>query len=185
MDVVRRFTSDAYAQALSSWAWLEGIDRMEPVLANAFGDVFLRDQDGSFAFLDTVDGSLVPAWPDAATLQAAINTREVQDILLAHLVRAARLVPGPEQVLSFRVPPVLGGELSVENIELAAFVGVGQRRRSGPRAGPGAAAGNPRHRHPDRLDRATGAARPDVQPQARPLCVRAQRMGVIDHGGQP
>ena len=123
MDVVRRFTSGAYAQALSSWAWLEGIDRMEPVLTNAFGDVFLRDQDGSFAFLDTVEGSLVPAWPDAATLQAAINTKEVQDeYLLAHLVRAAGLVPGPEQVLSFRVPPVLGGELSVENIELADFV---------------------------------------------------------------
>jgi len=68
MDVVRRFTSDAYAQAMSFWAWLKGIDRMEPVLANAFGDVFLRDQDGSFEFLDTVDGSLVPAWPDAATL---------------------------------------------------------------------------------------------------------------------
>ena len=36
--------------------------------ANAFGDVFLRDQDGSFEFLDTVDGSLVLVWPDAATL---------------------------------------------------------------------------------------------------------------------
>ena len=108
---------------MSSWAWLEGLDRMVPVLANAFGDVFLRDQDGSFSFLDTVDGSLARAWPDAAALQAAINTREVQDeYLLAHLVRAAGLEPGPEQVLSFRIPPVLGGELSVENIELADFV---------------------------------------------------------------
>jgi hypothetical protein len=96
---------------------------MEPVLANGFGDVFLRDQDGSFSFLDTLGGSLVPAWPDAATLQAAINTREVQDeYLLAHLVRATELEPGPEQVLSFRIPPVLGGELSVANIELADFV---------------------------------------------------------------
>ena len=60
---------------------------------------------------------------DAATLQAAINTREVQDeYLLAHLVRATELEPGPEQVLSFRIPPVLGGELSVANIELADFV---------------------------------------------------------------
>ena len=125
MDVVRRFTSDAYAQALSSWTWLEGIDRMEPVLANAVGDVFLRDPDGSFWFLDTVEGSLVPTWPDAASLQAAVNTREVQEqYLLAHLVRDAAeagMDPGPDQVLSFRLPPVLGGELSVDNVELADF----------------------------------------------------------------
>ena len=125
MDVVRRFSSEAYAQALSSWVWLEGLERLEPVLANAFGDLFLRGSDGSFSFLDTVEGSLVPTWPDAASLQAAVDTREVQEqYLLAHLVRAAAeagMEPGPEQVLTFTVPPVLGGELSVENLELADF----------------------------------------------------------------
>jgi type VI secretion system (T6SS) immunity protein Tdi1 len=126
MDLVRRFSSEAYVQALSSWTWLEGLERSKPVLANAFGDVFLQAPDGSFSFLDTVEGSLVPTWPDAASLQAAVNTREAQEqYLLSHLVHAAAeagMDPGPDQVLSFTVPPVLGGELSVENIEPADFV---------------------------------------------------------------
>jgi hypothetical protein len=32
------------------------------------------------------------------------------------------LAPGNDQVLSFKVPPVLGGELSTENLEVADFV---------------------------------------------------------------
>ena len=41
------------------------------------------------------------------------------------LVKAASdtgLLPGADQVLSFKVPPVLGGELAPANLELADFV---------------------------------------------------------------
>lgn len=112
--------------ALEGWGWLGGLTGMTPALANAFGDLFLQASDGSFAFLDTLGGSLERMWPDAASLQAAINTSQGQDeYLLIGLFRdaaTAGLEPGPEQVLSFRVPPVIGGELAVENLEVTDFV---------------------------------------------------------------
>lgn len=126
MDVIRRFPSDSYTKALESWRWMNQLASMTPALATPFGDVFMQDCDGSFCFLDTLNGKLVPTWPDAASLQAAINTREVQDeylmLGLAHAASSVGLEPGPDQILSFKVPPVLGGELSVENLEVADFV---------------------------------------------------------------
>lgn len=126
MDLIRRFQSQQYAEALSSWAWLDGLAGMTPVLANAFGDVFLQGPDGSFSFLDTVGGRLDQIWPDGATLQADINTPAAQDeYLMRGLVAAAQvagLLAADGQVLSFKVPPVLGGALDLENLELADFV---------------------------------------------------------------
>jgi len=126
VELIRRFRSEDYATALESWGWLDELPRMEPAFASCFGDVFLQGQDGSFSFLDTLGGKLDRVWPDGASLRAAINTHQAQDeYLRAGLVHAATeagLVPGPDQVLSFKVPPVLGGELSVENLEIADFV---------------------------------------------------------------
>ena len=126
MEPIRRFDSQSYSAALESWGWLDGVAGMSPVLANAFGDLFLQAEDGSFAFLDTLGGKLERVWPDAASLQAAINTDRAQDeYLLIGLVQeavAAGLEPDTRQVLSFKVPPALGGELSVENLEVTDFV---------------------------------------------------------------
>lgn len=126
MELIRRFRSDEYAEALSSWAWLGGLAGMIPALTNVFGDVFLQGQDGSFSFLDTVGGRLDRVWSDAAALQADINNPQAQDeylmIGLVHAADAAGLAPGDGQVLSFKVPPVLGGALDPENLEHADFV---------------------------------------------------------------
>ena len=126
MEPIRRFDERSYSAALESWAWLDGVAGMSPALANAFGDLFLQAEDGSFAFLSTLDGTLGPVWPDAASLQAAINTRQAQDeLLLVGLVddaSQAGLDPGPREVLSFNVPPVLGGDVSVDNLTVADFM---------------------------------------------------------------
>jgi hypothetical protein len=126
MEMIRRFGANVYAEALDSWNWLEGLSGMTPALTNAFGDVFLQGQDGSFSFLDTVGGRLDRVWPDAASFQADINTPTAQDeylmVGLAQAAEGAGLTPGSDQVLSFKVPPVLGGELSAENLEVADFV---------------------------------------------------------------
>ncbi len=126
MELIRRFGANAFVEALSSWAWLDGLAGMTPALANAFGDVFLQGRDGSFSFLDTVGGRLDRFWLDAASLQADINNPEAQDkYLMVGLAQAADsqgLTPGVDQVLSFKVPPVLGGQLSTENLELVDFV---------------------------------------------------------------
>jgi hypothetical protein len=126
MELTRRFGPHVYEEALESWRWIDELSKMTPALTNAFGDVFLQDRDGSFSFLDTLGGKLERVWPDAASLQAGINTREAQDeylmIGLALAAGDAGLSPGPDQVLSFKVPPVLGGQLAGEDLELADFV---------------------------------------------------------------
>ena len=126
VEIARRFGADAYAQALESWDWLEGLAGMAPALTNAFGDVFLQAEDGSFWFLDTVGVRLDRVWSDAASLRADINTPAAQDeylmVGLAQDAVGAGLLPGDDQVLSFKVPPVLGGELSTENLEVSDFV---------------------------------------------------------------
>jgi len=64
-------------------------------------------------------------WPDADALQAELNTPEGQDrYLMAGLAFAAErqgIVPSATQVLSFKVAPVLGAAIAVENIEVMDF----------------------------------------------------------------
>lgn len=104
VESIRRFDAKSYSGALESWGWLDGLAGMSPALANAFGDLFMQAEDGSFAFLSTLDGTLQTLWPDAASLQAAINTPRAQDeFRLAGLVQDASragLDPSPQQVLS-------------------------------------------------------------------------------------
>lgn len=126
MEMIRRFSMDTYVAALESWDWLDGLAGMTPVLTNAFGDVFLQAPDGSYSFLDTVDGRLDRIWDDAAALQSDINTPAAQDTyLMLGLALAGEelgLAPTDDQVLSFKVPPVLGGAVSAENLEITDFV---------------------------------------------------------------
>lgn len=85
-----------------------------------FGDVFLQGTDGVW-FLDTLEGTLTMRWPDAAALQADLNTAEGQDrYLLGGLAVAAQrqgIVPGPAQILTFSILPALGGQISADNVE--------------------------------------------------------------------
>lgn len=126
MEPIRKFDAQSYSQALESWGWLERLAGMSPAFTNAFGDLFMEAEDGSYAFLSTLDGTLERQWPDAASLQAAINTRQAQDeFLIIGLVQDASragLDPSPHQVLSFEVPPALGGKVAVENLTVEDFV---------------------------------------------------------------
>lgn len=127
MELIRRFTAEQYALALASWRWLnDQIETLVPTHATAFGDVFLQGPDGGFWFLDGLEGSLERFWDTGSDLQATLNTPEGQErFLMVGLVQQAAqsgLKPGPDQVLSFKVPPVLGGQVDVSNVELADFV---------------------------------------------------------------
>lgn len=125
MQLVRRFAAEKYGQALESWAWLPDLAGKTPRLATTFGDVFLEAVDG-YWFLDTIEGTLTHRWPNAAALQADVNMSEVQQQLLvvdlASAAAAAGLAPTSDQVLAFKVLPVLGGAIDVANVEVADFV---------------------------------------------------------------
>jgi hypothetical protein len=125
VELIRRFPPETFATAMESWAWIGELEGKVPRLASMFGDVFLEGADG-FWFLDTIEGTLTRRWPDAASLQADVNNAEARDqLLMPGLVAAAAdvgLVPGEQQVLAFKVPPVLGGEVSADNLDLLDFL---------------------------------------------------------------
>lgn len=124
MEVIRRFSGEQYAAALGSWEWL-GLAGKAVLCASPFGDVFLEDPDGVW-WLDVVDGALTRPWPSRAEFAAAMATVDGQsEYLLAALALAAEeagLVPGPDDVYAFAVPPKLGGAFEVDNVEIRDFV---------------------------------------------------------------
>lgn len=125
MEMIRRFDPETFARGLADWGWLIGGRNLQPIAASMFGDVFLQGSDGVW-FLDTLEGTLTMRWPDAATLQAELNTAEGQDqYLLGGLAVAAQrrgIVPGPAQILTFSILPALGGPISADNVEAMDYV---------------------------------------------------------------
>ena len=123
MELTRSFTAGQFARALESWDWAD-IQNKQPVFTSPFGDVFFKAQDG-FWFLDLLEGMLTRLWSDADALQAELNTAAGQDrYLMAGLAFAAErqgIIPSARQVLSFKVAPVLGAAIAVENIEVMDF----------------------------------------------------------------
>jgi hypothetical protein len=123
MELTRSFSADQFARALESWDWAD-IQGKQPLFTSPFGDVFFQAQDG-FWFLDLLEGTLTRPWSDVGALQAELNTAEGQDrYLMAGLAFAAErqgIIPSGGQVLSFKVAPVLGAAIAVENIEVMDF----------------------------------------------------------------
>ncbi|RZT28607.1 uncharacterized protein DUF1851 [Kribbella sp. VKM Ac-2569] len=124
MELTRSFSDEQYARALESWTFLE-LDGLVPVFTSPFGDVFFQAADG-FWWLDTLEGTLELTWASADELRDELNTEDGQDqYLLAGLAFGAAnqgVVPGPDQVYSFTHPPQLGGELTLDNVEVLDFV---------------------------------------------------------------
>ncbi len=125
MELTRSFTAEQYQRALASWQWT-GVAGKEPLFTSQFGDMFFEDAEG-FWYLDFVEGTLTKEWDDLATLRAVLSTEQGQDrYLLGGLAMAAmtrgQLTPTRNQVLCFKVPPIIGGPFTVENIGLTDFV---------------------------------------------------------------
>ena len=116
--------ADRVKLALEAWSWLVGSDK-EPILISAFGDVFLRDAGGVW-FLDTAHGSLDRICDTESELRALLQSDEnAAHYLMSWLVAAAEergLTPGPGQCYGFKVPPVLGGKVVLENVHLLDFM---------------------------------------------------------------
>ena len=125
VQLTKAFDETSFARALESWDWVGDIAEKVPVLSTLFGDVIFQDRLG-FWFLDTVEGTLTQPWADRSELQASLATEDGQDqFLLAGLAIGAHqsgLVLSEEDVYSFTVPPILGGQFEVSNIEATSFV---------------------------------------------------------------
>jgi len=106
---------------LSDWRWLVP-GSFRPFCLTMFGDWFFEDATGRVIFLDTVAAQLAEIAPSR---QAFLTERVLQANLdqwfmadLAMLCWERGLRPGPGQCLSFKIPPMLSGQLDVDNIEV-------------------------------------------------------------------
>jgi hypothetical protein len=124
VELIRRFTAEQYSGALEAWRFL-GVDGKQPLFCSPFGDVFLQSDDGVW-FLDVVGGTLSREWSSVQDLEAALNTVDGQShFLMVGLAQSAAdlgLVPSPQQVIFFKIPPMVGGALAADNLELADMV---------------------------------------------------------------
>jgi hypothetical protein len=112
-------------RGLESWDWICFND-LKPILVSSFGDIFFESPTG-IQFLDTIEGKLKRIASDRSDLQKQLSTVQGEDeFLLAGLVFAARerlhLCLQPGECYDFKVPPVLSGAISPENLQKMSFV---------------------------------------------------------------
>jgi hypothetical protein len=125
VDLTIRPSDADIVRALASWRWL--LDRpLQPIFASKFGDVFFFDQSGRVLMLSMLDGELVEIAPSSDAFNAAKRTPEKQQewFLDAFVFRCEREgnTLGPGQCYAFLPPPICGGKIAFENIQVFDFV---------------------------------------------------------------
>jgi hypothetical protein len=126
LELVRNFSDDDVVRALDGWQWLDGLEGLLPWFASPFGDLFLVDGQDGVWYLDLIEGALTRPWEDRDACLAALATTDGLDTyLLAGLAEAAvaaGIVAGADEVLAFTLPPVVGGQMTVDNLTTIPFV---------------------------------------------------------------
>lgn len=110
---------------LSGWSWMLPPE-FAVWLVNRFGDLFLVPPDGTVLMLDIGSGTLTKlAESREDFLRKSDEDDNADDWLMIPLVdelTAAGIVTGPGECYTYRTPPVLGGEYTVENTAVLKIV---------------------------------------------------------------
>ncbi len=103
--------------------WLTG-DGVQLLFVTRFGDAFLRrSSDGAILWLNVAEGQLVEVAPTMAELDLKASDPDLFDrwfmpeVVLGQ--ESLGIKPGRNQCFHLAVPPVFGGQLDPDNIELA------------------------------------------------------------------
>jgi hypothetical protein len=120
-DLTVNFSDIDGSELVEDWRWLVGDQRL-PILLTALGDAFLQDvSDGSVHRLAVGPGTTDQVAASLEEFSALLDDREfVVENFAPRIVVELRglghaLAPG--QVYGYKVPPVLGGKYSTENLE--------------------------------------------------------------------
>jgi len=115
-----------------AWGWV-GLSAVEVLGANAFGNLIIRDADGSYWRLRPQDLCCEPVAQDRAALDAlSYNQDFLNDWYMPELVDLAESTLGPltdDRTYCLKIPSVLGGHYGSENLatvplsELIRFAG--------------------------------------------------------------
>jgi hypothetical protein len=114
-------TTASGEQVLDDWRWLVG-SALQLWHVTKAGDAFLRDRtDGSIHFLDVMAGTVERIAQSDSDFEATVATPEnAERWLMPGIVNgqaALGMRPGRDECLSFKKPPVLGGQLEPDNFE--------------------------------------------------------------------
>jgi hypothetical protein len=115
-------TSYEGSAILGDWDWLLQ-QHYELWLVTKFGDAFLKKRDeGSIHWLNTVQGSVEFVAADEEAFERECHVPEnLNAWFMPEVVKGQELLgmtPRKDQCLSFVHPPVLGGQLDPDNIEV-------------------------------------------------------------------
>jgi len=110
-----------FSKLLQDWRWLlDGSFRV--VVGSKFGDWFVERPGGTVEMLDMQNGQLREVAASRDEFYQLIRTREKQEEWLrSGLVTSLHekgIVPEPGQCYAFSVPPILGGTVDPESVEL-------------------------------------------------------------------
>ena len=109
------------APLLAAWKWLL-TEPLQPFAMSYFGDWFLTRENGVVVMLDTVAGEVHELAPSRSSFESGLEDPEnaddwfMPDLAFASFRAGLKLEPG--KCLSWKVPPVLSGELAVDNLEV-------------------------------------------------------------------
>jgi len=110
-----------YEALLDDWRWILN-GRFRVVAGTKFGDWFMERPDGQVQFLDAIDGTIREVATSTVEFRSMINTQEKQEEwLLSPLVLTLHengVVPASGQCYGFKLPPVLGGKVESDNVEV-------------------------------------------------------------------
>jgi hypothetical protein len=125
VELTKDFTLEQYEFALQSWTFVD-FTGLTPQFTSLFGDIFLEAPDGSWWYLDMVDGTLLPEWATANDLVEELQTERGQDqYLLGGIAVAAAnagMILGETQVYDFIESPLMGGRIAVANLVMTDFI---------------------------------------------------------------
>jgi len=120
-DLTVNFAHLERAKILEDWIWLIGSRRL-PILLSALGDAFVQDlDDGSVHLLSAGEGAIQRVADNGATFESLLSDRDfVMESFAPSVVVELReggcvLLPG--QLYGYKIPPHLGGEYSIGNLE--------------------------------------------------------------------
>jgi len=114
---VTRYSSEIL---LDDWKWL--IKKpLSPFLMTLFGDLFLKDANDGFWWLDTFEGKLHKISDSQDDFYKYIaDPEKFVEMFMVEIVdinKQIRMNLSENQCYSFKVPPILGGQIEPENIE--------------------------------------------------------------------
>jgi len=119
-DLTKDITKVDLDDILSCWQWLL-VDMKTVALISCMGDLFLIGKDYSIYWLATDTGSLSKVADSLEQFKQQLTDENQVDIwfhpqLVGQLIIAGKILKENE-VYSYKIQPVIGGDYSIDNIE--------------------------------------------------------------------